>query len=483
MNRSSVFDRGRAARRAVRPIALLGLAVLLSSCDLMQDSDSGSRHQPFDYLSSRDITRVNQLSATLRSAMTAQAPEGGLDFFRLPDSDEYDRIPQDPLNPLTAERVLLGKLLYHETALGTSCLQASAEETYSCASCHFAQAGFQAALPQGIAEGGRGFQSRFLDPTYDSSHDDAKPDLQPIRSPSSMNTAYQELMLWNGQFGGVGLNFGTEANWTGPKENNHLGFHGLETQAIAGMVVHRMGDIETSRVPEISFYQQLFREAYPGETSPVNHLNAALAIAAFERTVLANQSPFQRWLRGESRAMSEEQLRGAILFFSEAKCSACHTGPALSSMTFYALGMNDLDGAVDPRVDLRPFGGTIPDDVRRGRGGFTGRTADDFRFKTPQLYNLADSPFYGHGASFESVRDVIAYKNAGVPQNPHVPANRLSSYFHALGLSEGDIDNLTAFVEEALYDPDLMRYVPSVLPSGNCTPQNDELARQDLGCE
>jgi cytochrome c peroxidase len=414
--------------------------------------------------------------------MSAQAGEGGLAFFRLPDSDQFDRIPQDPKNPLSREKVRLGQLLYHETALGTSCLQESAEETYSCASCHFAQAGFQAALPQGIAEGGRGFHSRFLDPAYDSATEASKPDLQPIRSPSSMNTAYQELMLWNGQFGGVGLNFGTEANWTGPKEANSLGLHGLETQAVAGMVVHRMGDVESSRIPDIPFYQQLFEQAFPGDANPINRLNSALAIAAFERTVLANRSPFQRWLRGESLAMSEEQLRGALLFFGKAECSACHTGPALSSMTFFALGMNDLDGAVDPRVDLRSFGGTVPDDVRRGRGGFTGLVADNYRFKTPQLYNLADSPFYGHGASFATIRDVIAYKNAGVPQNPIVPTARLSSYFHPLGLTEGEIDELTAFIEEGLYDPELMRYVPAVLPSGNCTPQNDALSRQDLGC-
>ena len=383
---------GRLPHRSLLPTALVSLAILFSSCDLVQDSDSNLRSQPYDYLSSRDITRINQLNGALTAALTAQAIEGGLEFFRLPDSDDFDNIPQDPQNPLTQAKVRLGQLLYHETALGTSCLQRSAEETYSCASCHFAQAGFQAALPQGIAEGGRGFLSRFLDPAYDSSSDESNPDLQPIRSPSSMNTAYQELMLWNGQFGGVGLNFGTEASWTGPKEANTLGLHGLETQAFAGMEVHRMGDVETSRVPQISFYEELFREAYPGESDPVNRLNSALAIAAFERTVLANKSPFQRWLRGDSRAMSEDQLQGALLFFGEAQCSACHTGPALSSMTFYALGMNDLDGAVDPRVDLRSFGGTIPDDVRRGRGGFTGLTADNYRFKTPQLYNLADSP-------------------------------------------------------------------------------------------
>lgn len=469
------------AGATVRTMAV-GLALVFSSCDLLNNSGSGLEIDGGEYLSSRDISRINQLSSSLSRVMSAQAMEGGLSFYLLPDSDDLDRIPQDPRNPLTPEKVRLGQLLYHETALGTNCRQQSAEETYSCAACHFAQAGFQAAMGQGIAEGGRGFTSRWLDPAYDSADEESTPDLQPIRSPSSMNTAYQELMLWNGQFGGVGLNFGTEASWIGPKAANHLGMHGLETQAFAGMTVHRMDGVEKSRVPDIPFYEYLFSQAFTADPEPANLLNSALAIAAFERTVLANRSPLQRWLRGDSRAMSERHLRGALVFFGKGECSSCHTGPALSSMTFFALGMNDLDGSVDPRVDLRPFGGTVPDDVRRGRGGFTGLEADSYRFKTPQLYNLVDSPFYGHGASFASIREVIEYKNAAVPQNAFVPAERLSSYFHPLGLSESEIDDLTAFVEEALYDPELMRYVPAVLPSGNCTPHNDAQARQDLGC-
>jgi cytochrome c peroxidase len=52
---------------------------------------------------------------------------------------------------------------------------------------------------------------------------------------------------------------------------------------------------------------------------------------------------------------------------------------------------------------------------------FTGRADDEYKFKTPQLYNLIDTPFYGHGGSFATVRDVVEYKNAGDPQNAVVP--------------------------------------------------------------
>ena len=244
-----------------------------------------------------------------------------------------------------------------------------------------------------------------------------------------------------------------------------------------------MADIQSSRVTGDRQYGRLFRLAFPGQPEPVNQLNAALAIAAFERTIIASGAPFQRWLWGEKAAMTETEKRGAILFFGKAGCVECHTGPALNSMTFHALGMNDLDRCHDPsRVDLRPFGGEVPDKHRMGRGGFTGDPNDDYTFKTPQLYNLLDSPFYGHGASFSSVEQVVAYKNAAIPENALLPAERLSPLFHPLNLTQAEIEDLVAFLEDGLYDRNLMRYVPRRLPSGNCTPVNDDPARIHLGC-
>ena len=415
---------------------------------------------------------------------------GGRRSFVLPDSKRLRKIPADPKNPLSFWKVTLGRLLYHEPALSAvDTVQPAAAGQHSCASCHFAQAGFQAGLPQGIAEGGEGFgingEGRVLLERYDSSAPDRVPDVQPIRSPSILNGAYQELMLWNGQFGGVGDNLGTEEQWVHgtPLASNRLGLHGLETQAHAGLAVHRMDSIEDTPVAELKAYRGLFRAAFPKERAPINRLNAAKAIAAFERTVLANHSPWQRYLRFDRRAMTKEQKRGAILFFGKANCVSCHAGPALNGMTFHALGMLDIDSATDPRVDLSPFGDTVPEGVRRGRGGFTGRPEDDFRFKTPQLYNLADSPFYGHGATFTTIRDVIVYKNRGVPENAAVPPEQLAPGFHPLGLTDTEIDDLAAFVEEALYDHDLERYAPHGLPSGLCTPNDDPQSRIDLGCD
>jgi cytochrome c peroxidase len=156
---------------------------------------------------------------------------------------------------------------------------------------------------------------------------------------------------------------------------------------------------------------------------------------------------------------------------------ACHNGPALSSETFHALGLGDLDGP-DLVGTYDPL-----DPVHLGRGGFTGRDEDRYRFKVPQLYNLADHGAFGHGATLASVRDVVAYKNEGVAQVPYFPAARLSPHVRPLGLTDAEVDDLTAFLERGLYDPHLDRYVPGDVPSGQCFPANDAESRRDLGCD
>jgi cytochrome c peroxidase len=147
-------------------------------------------------------------------------------------------------------------------------------------------------------------------------------------------------------------------------------------------------------------------------------------------------------------------------------------------MSFHAIGMEDLDRFPEPTFGTRPN-----NNENLGRGGFTGNTEDNYKFKTPQLYNLVDSPFYGHGASFFSVRDVIDYKNTAASQNDRVPNSALSSDFQSLGLTETEMDDLTVFIEQSLRDPDLNRYVPTSLLSGNCFPNTDEQSLVDLGCD
>ena len=152
-------------------------------------------------------------------------------------------------------------------------------------------------------------------------------------------------------------------------------------------------------------------------------LNGALAIAAYERTLLPNQAPFQQWLNGNSSAMNEQETEGALLFFDDAQCFSCHSGPALNGMDFHALAMKDLAG--DDVLTV------IDDATKRGRGGFTNNPEDDYKFKTPQLYNLKDVTFYGHGGSFQSIEDVIRYKNDAVAENQEVPTGQVSPMFYS----------------------------------------------------
>jgi cytochrome c peroxidase len=404
----------------------------------------------------------------------------GLEYFKLPSPSDFDNIPQDPNNPITTEKVLLGRLLFHETAIGINPKAPVSIQSYSCASCHNAKAGFQACMIQGLGDGGQGFghngEGRVLRPEYTPTMVDA----QAIRTPSSLNTAYQKNMLWNGQFGATGVNVGTEALWTEdtPKEVNALGFEGVETQAIAGLGVHRM-ELDNNFIQNTG-YKTLFDAAFPND-NPMDRYslnNAGLAIAAYERTIVANQSPFQEWVNGTKDAMTLEQKEGAILFFGKAGCVDCHSGPALNDMDFHALGMKDLYQETSiVTFHTAPTNGEI-----KGRGGFTGNPDDDYKFKTPQLYNLKDSPFYGHGGSFRSVEEVIRYKNTAIAENENVSTDALSNKFVPLNLTDDEIAYLVDFIENGLHDPNLMRYQPNSLPSEFCTPNNDAASRADVGC-
>jgi cytochrome c peroxidase len=402
---------------------------------------------------------------------------GTTDALILPMSNDLSAIPSDVNNPITEAKVTLGKLLFHETGLAENPHMDESIDTYSCASCHHSKAGFQSGIKQGIGEGGVGFGIAGEGRHKNGMYQDQDLDVQPIRSPSILNVAYQEVMLWNGQFGATGMNQGTEGSWTPgtPKETNNLGFEGVETQAIAGLNVHRLLIQEAFIVN--SAYKDMFDAAFPNSdpTQRYTRVNAGLAIAAYERTVLPNQAPFQQWLRGNEAAMNEEETKGAELFFGKANCYSCHSGPGLNSMSFYALGMNDLQG---PDV----FNG-VDDATKKGRGGFTGNSEDDYKFKTPQLYNLKDVAFFGHGGSFRTIKDVIDYKNAGIPENSNVPSEALSDLFVPLRLSDEEVNNLALFIENALFDNNLQRYAPQELPTGNCFPNADEQSSIDMGCD
>lgn len=422
------------------------------------------------------------LDKDLTSLLVSRSQDQGLSFFVLPSETDYASIPQDPLNPITKEKVTLGQLLVHETATGGNPKMPDNKYTYACASCHPAASGFSAGIRQGIGEGGIGFgfagEGRVAMDEGTMPRDSI--DVQPIKPPTLLNVAYQEVALWNGALGAQGINAPYVQQNAGVVPENLLGFQGLETQGIAGQTAHRL-KIDSEFAEEFG-YKSYFDAAFPSVPAEDRYspVNGALAIAAFNRTVLANQAPWQEWLKGDSNALTEAQKKGAMVFFDKGKCFECHTGPALKSNEFHAWGLLDFNPEETIIFERRR---SFNIEIQKGRGEFTGRAEDDYKFKVPTLYNLKMNKFYGHGGSVTSIREVVEYKNEGVKQSAEVPDTQIASQFGTLNLTEDEITYLVDFLENGLFDPNVARYAPNEVLSGNCIPNNDEQSRIDLGCD
>lgn len=418
------------------------------------------------------------LDGQLANRLEAISPDGGLDYFVLPSSEDLDRVPAGIGNPLTAEKVALGRMLFFETGLAQDAVHSDGIGTYSCASCHLPTAGFMPGRIQGIADGGVGYglngESRSMMNTYEED----ELDVQGARALSLLNVAFVTNTTWNGKFGSRFANEGTEHAWNeeNGNETNHLGLDGLESQNIEGTILHRMritrGWLDT--LGYLPMYDAAFAD-FP-ESERYTRLTTSFALSAYLRSLMTDQAPFQQWLRGDVMAMTPEQKRGALVFFNKAGCYRCHQGASLSSVEFHALGVRDL-------YQTGGFN-TGPDDKRNlGRGGFTGNAEELYQFKVPQLYNMKNSPFYFHGSSHHSLASVVDYFNEGRPENANVPPEHISPLFHPLQLTEQEKADLVEFLEKGLYDDNLQRYVPSHVLSGNCFPNNDPLSRRHLGCD
>ena len=439
--------------------SILGLIVLLNACT-----------------KDRMPTLV-ELDNQLENSIQGKSPNGTLDFYVLPNENDLHLIPQDPKNPLTPQKVELGKLMFHDTGLGQDPMKEAGRGTYSCASCHVSEAGFRPGNFQGIADGGVNFGIGGEDRVKNTLYSDDELDVQSARPLSMVNVAYVSNTFWNGQFGGGNVNEGTEDVWDlrDDTELNHLGFEGIETQNMDGLIAHRI-TINKELLDEYGYtflFDQVFADVPVEERYTIT--TASLAFSAYIRTILANRAPFQDWLKGDREALGYEEKKGAILFFEKAQCIQCHYNQNLGSSEFHALGVTDMDQI--------PSYNTSPDDRRNlGRGGFTLQPEDNYRFKVPGIYNLQGANFYFHGASKTSIRDLVEYKNAAQSENSRVPQDLISSKFKPIGLTEEEKNHLIAFLENGLQDPDLKRYVPTSVLSGNCFPNADEASQLDLGC-
>jgi cytochrome c peroxidase len=292
-------------------------------------------------------------------------------------------------------------------------------------------------------------------------------------------------------------------------------FHHVAQESVALLLLdaHRLLDDDPLRgavrfqsavLEQIPVYRKLFREAFPAEAalSPgcvpesvplpgacdtlINNLTIVRATATFMRTVVTRNTPWDRFLAGHNGALTPAQRRGARLFFTSAPnggagCYTCHSGPMLNKQVndpdlagvgqfveenFFNLGLAD-----HPVQALNRAARNDPDHLDEGRREITFRDTDAFKFRTLTLRQLRDAKFFFHNASFTSVRDVVQYFNAGVPQNAQAAAaSTFTTRFshprgpgspRGLGLRHDQVSDLTDFVENALYDPAFVHFDPN----------------------
>jgi cytochrome c peroxidase len=237
------------------------------------------------------------------------------------------------------------------------------------------------------------------------------------------------------------------------------------------------------RLLAIQEYQAKFNAAYPGvAASALGFQHAANAIAAFEvQAFTRTNSPFDRFLAGESRAMSTDEKRGALLFFGRARCSTCHSGPLLGGQQFANVGVPQIGPGV---------GAAAPLD--KGRGEELPQISQyQFAFRVQPLRNVELSAPYTHSGAYPTLEAVVRhYNNADSAQKNYDVtqiAPSLRAQYHGsdavkqqvlqtldfrlrepLRLTQTEQGQLVAFLK-SLTDPaarDLLSIVPSSVPSG-----------------
>jgi cytochrome c peroxidase len=177
-----------------------------------------------------------------------------------------------------------------------------------------------------------------------------------------------------------------------------------------------------NKLNAIPGYREQFQQVFGTDA---NTDGIAKAIAAFERTIVSGPSAYDRYLMGERGAMSPAAERGLRVFNGKGHCTPCHSGPAFSDQSFRNLGV----GMDKEKPDL-------------GRYDHTKDPADQGRFKTPGLRNVAQTPPYLHDGSAKTLMDVIdVYDRGGVP-NP-----RLDRLVLPLALTRREKADLVAFLD------------------------------------
>jgi cytochrome c peroxidase len=288
---------------------------------------------------------------------------------------EYRRpvlIPFPKENPYTPEKAALGKKLYFDTRISVTSAQ-------SCASCHSPGFGWGDGLAVGVGHGmaklGR-------------------------HSPTIVNAAWGAIFMWDGRLANL------EEQALGP----------IQAAGEMNMPLDQL----VQRLASIAEYKPLFEASFPGAGLKPSTL--AMAIATYERTVVSGPAPFDSWIEGNEKAISDDAKRGFVLFNTKAQCSSCHEGWNFTNDGFQDIGLASSDV---------------------GRGEFLpGVVKMKHAFKTPGLREITKRVPYMHDGSIATLDQVVEHYDRGGVDRPS-----RSDLMKPLGLTSQEKSELVAFLK------------------------------------
>lgn len=337
-------------------------------------------------------------------------------------------IPAD--NPQTPEKIELGKMLFFDPRL-------SGNGAMPCSACHLPDAGWD--FPDKISLGYPGT-------------------VHWRNSQTIVNSAYYGNLFW-----------------AGSSKSLEAQARSAAKGAVAGNGEDDMLEARLAFVPE---YRERFKDVFGTEYPRLGH--AWMAIAAFERTLVQTDTPFDNYMRGDDAALDEAQKRGLELFTGKAGCSQCHNGALLTNQKYYNLGVPPYDGwetdeiaQITFRYELYAKGSTeemyrtFKDDP-----GAYFRAKDKShlgKFRVPSLRYTKYTAPYMHNGMIETLEDVVEFYNQGGGENEF--AKTKSELIKPLGLNDDEKADLVAFLESltgeriVMEEPELPEY--DVLPAAS----------------
>ena len=314
--------------------------------------------------------------------------------------DPFSSVKVPAQNPQTPEKIELGKKLFFDRRL-------SGDGTMSCATCHDPEKGFSDDLEISLSY-----------PTTRNWRN----------SPTLINVAFQKYLFHDGRA------------------------RTLEAQALFPMMsafeMNKNLDYLEEHIRQVPEYVEAFKKVFNGE---VTRERIAMAIAAFERTLVSINSPLDKYLKGDKKALSPEAEKGHVIFIGKGKCVKCHYGTNLSDDKFHALYVpENPEHQKDPRIAVtRRFVAKLfhYEDYRGlkddpGRYLVTKKKQDWKAFRTPTLRDISKTAPYMHNGIFKTLEEVIAFHDMG--------GGKGNRELKPTGLTGDEKRYLKAFLVEAL---------------------------------